>query len=61
MRALQPLGGPDLNIIEIAWSTTVSGNICVTRRISFDFFGKLGKKIFEHLNTIFDVSEERKK
>jgi hypothetical protein len=59
MRALQPLGGPDLNIIEIAWSTTVSGNICVTRRISFDFFGKFGKKIFQHL--IFDVSEERKK
>jgi hypothetical protein len=58
---MRALGGPDLNIIEIAWSTTVNGNICVTRRISFYFFGKFGKKLFQHLNTIFDVSEERKK
>jgi hypothetical protein len=58
---MRALGGPDLNIIEIAWSSTFNGNICVTRRISVYFFGKFGKKIFEHLNTIFDVSEERKK
>jgi hypothetical protein len=58
---MRALGGPDLNIIEIAYSSTFNGNICVTRRISVYFFGKFGKKLFQHLNTIFDVSEERKK